>query len=368
MKTKRKLIPIWLLCVALLPVGVRAPTYPPVLTYTNFDGIWFYRTNNDGTATITGFSGHGDVVIPNRVYNMLVTSLGSVGYGNPNLHSVIIPDSVTSVEDDAFYECGLTSVIIPGSVTSIGNGAFYSCAFLTSVTIPDSATNLGSSIFNECGDLTNATIGDRVASIPNGMFYNCGLTSFTIPGSVTSIGNGAFEYCFHLANLTIPNSVNSIGDAAFYCCTALTNLTIPVGVTNIGAAAFGYIYDSMLFFAGNAPASIETNLFLYANNVTVYYLPGTTGWENFAQLTAVPVVLWNPQAQTDDGSFGVQNNQFGFNITGTTNIPVMVEATTDLTQPLWTPLFTVTVTNGRVYFCDPQGTNNPSRLYRLRSP
>jgi hypothetical protein len=103
-------------------------------------------------------------------------------------------------------------------------------------------------------------------------------------------------------------------------------------------------------------------------SVTVYFLPETTGWANFAQLTAVPVVLWNPQVQTGDGSFGLKNNQFGFDITGTTNIPIVVETATDLTQQTWTPLFTGIVSNGLIYFSDPQWPDYPDRFYRIRSP
>ncbi len=77
-------------------------------------------------------------------------------------------------------------------------------------------------------------------------------------------------------------------------------------------------------------------------------------------------MLWNPQAQ-NDSSFGVQNNQFGFNITGTTNIPIVVEACTNM-DSTWIPLKTYTVTNGLIYFSDPQWRNYPVRFYRLRSP
>jgi hypothetical protein len=77
--------------------------------------------------------------------------------------------------------------------------------------------------------------------------------------------------------------------------------------------------------------------------------------------------LWNPQGQTTDGSFGVQSNQFGFNLTGTANLPVVVEACTNL-GGVWTPLFTGYVTNGSIYFSDPHWTNYPSRFYRVRSP
>ncbi|MGH7953958.1 MAG: hypothetical protein ACREFE_18830 [Limisphaerales bacterium] len=77
--------------------------------------------------------------------------------------------------------------------------------------------------------------------------------------------------------------------------------------------------------------------------------------------------MWNPQAQTSDGSFGVQNNQFGFNITGTRNIPIVVEASTNL-GGTWTPLQACTVTNGSIYFSDSQWINYPNRFYRIRSP
>jgi hypothetical protein len=79
-------------------------------------------------------------------------------------------------------------------------------------------------------------------------------------------------------------------------------------------------------------------------------------------------VLWNPQAQTGDGSFGVQSNGFGFNITGSSNLVIVVEACTNLSNPIWTPIGTSTLTNGTSYFSDPQWTNNPAAFYRLRSP
>jgi hypothetical protein len=79
-------------------------------------------------------------------------------------------------------------------------------------------------------------------------------------------------------------------------------------------------------------------------------------------------LLWNPGAQTGDSSFGVRTNQFGFNITGTTNIPIVVEANTNLGGNNWIALKTCTVTNGSIYFSDFQWTNYPGRFYRFRSP
>jgi hypothetical protein len=70
---------------------------------------------------------------------------------------------------------------------------------------------------------------------------------------------------------------------------------------------------------------------------------------------------------TDDGGFGVQNNQFGFNIAWASDTVVVVEACTNLANPAWTPVGTNTLTGGSSYFSDPDWTSYPGRFYRLRS-
>jgi hypothetical protein len=190
------------------------------------------------------------------------------------------------------------------------------------------------------------------------------LTSVTIPKSVTSIGTDAFGYCYGLTSVTIPNSVTSIGSYAFEYCTSLTSVTIPNSVTNIGSSVFASCYGLRgVYFQGNAPSVGSSEFF-----PTVYYLPGTTGWGKFAILTGVTTVLWNPQAQTSGASFGVRTNRFGFNITGTSGLVIVVEACTNLATPIWFPVRTNTLTGGSSYFSDPQWTNYPARLYRIRSP
>jgi alpha-tubulin suppressor-like RCC1 family protein len=67
-------------------------------------------------------------------------------------------------------------------------------------------------------------------------------------------------------------------------------------------------------------------------------------------------------------NFGVRTNQFGFNITGTNGLVIVVEACTNLANPTWFPLQTNTLTGDPVYFSDPVWTNYPGRFYRLRSP
>jgi hypothetical protein len=110
---------------------------------------------------------------------------------------------------------------------------------------------------------------------------------------------------------------------------------------------------------------VDSSVFTGDPLVTVYYLPGTTGWEQ--TVGGVPAVLWNPVIQTLDGNFGVQSNQFGFNITGNTNIPIVIESSTSLGTSPWVQLQSSTLTNGALLFADAQWTNYPSRLYRIRS-
>jgi hypothetical protein len=74
-----------------------------------------------------------------------------------------------------------------------------------------------------------------------------------------------------------------------------------------------------------------------------------------------------PAIQTTNASFGVRTNMFGFTIAGPINMPVIVEAATNLANHVWQPLQTNTLTNGSFYFGDAQWTNYPRRFYRIRS-
>ena len=180
------------------------------------------------------------------------------------------------------------------------------------------------------------------------------------------IAHSLMCWCVSLTRVTIPGSVTNIGVSAFNSCTSLGSVTIAGSVTNIGEEAFGYCVSlTNVYFTGNAPAA-DSTVFDSDSNVTLYYLPGTTGWSS--TLAGLPAVLWNPMIQTGDGSFGVRNNRFGFNIIGTANIPIAVEASPSLSNPVWTPLTAMTLTNGSVYFSEPVQPNTAARFYRIGSP
>jgi hypothetical protein len=229
-------------------------------------------------------------------------------------------------------------VTIPNSVTSIGNVAFSTCSSLRSITIPNSVTNISIRLFEQCTSLTNVNI----------------------PNSIITIGEGAFDACTNLATLNIPESVTTIGNYAFRSCYSLTNLTFPGSLTTIGDTAFSScIHLSAVYFQGNAPTD-RPNIF-DESPTTVYYLPGTTGWGS--TFGGAPTVLWNPTAQ----SLAFSANSFNFEITGPTNTPIVVEATTDLSIPNWSPISTNLLNAaGTSSFSDRQP--NSKRFYRFRSP
>jgi hypothetical protein len=319
MKTTRILIPLCLLCAALLPVVAQAQ---------------FTFTTNNGAITITGYTGSGgDVTIPSMTNGWPVTSIGNNAYKtNANLISVTIPNTVSNIGINAFAFCyRLTNLTIGTNVTSLGSYAFEYCTNLTSVTIPNSVTSIGSYAFDDCS----------------------GLTSVTIPNSVTNIGSWAFAFCLGLTSVTIPNSVTSIGSYAFYECVDYYGTGLKT-----------------VCFLGNAPgAGTDSTVFYGDNTATVYYLPGTKGWG--LTFDGRPTALWflpNPQILNQSPGFGVKSNQFGFTISWATNISVVVEGCTNLVNPVWTPVTTNALVNGTNYFSDPQWTNYPARFYRITSP
>ena len=378
--------------------------------YCSVDGVLFDKSQT--TLIVYPEGKAGAYAIPTNVTNIGDNAF----YGCTSLTSVTIPNSVTNIGDYAFYECyNLTTVTIGTSVTSIGDWAF-SRTGLTSVTIPNSVISIGDSAFYQCISLTNLTIGSSVTNIGDYAFSGCfSLTSVTIPNSVTNIGVDAFGDCTSLTGITvealnsayisvdgvlfdksqttliqyppgqtgtsytIPSSITTIGDDAFYSCGSLTNIMIGNGVTNIGDNAFyGCSSLTSVYFQGNAP-SLGADVFDYwsSNNgslpgfqvsdpATIYYLPGTTGWSDFSANTGLPTVLWTPQVQTSDAGFGVRTNQFGFTINWASGMTVVVEASTSLVNPTWSPISTNTLTSGSSYFSDPQWTNYPGRFYRFR--
>jgi hypothetical protein len=281
-----------------------------------------YTTNNGGI-TITKYTGSsGAVAIPSTISDLPVTTIGYCAFQRTSPTDILISTNVTYIMDKAFDSCrNLTNITIPGSVTCIGYEAFANCTSLAEVTIPDSIT-----------------------SIPYGAFYYCtNLTRVIIPSGVTTIGGSAFQQT-SLTDITIPSNVACIQRQAFFDCARLKGV----------------------YFTGNVPIAVGDCVFYHSLTVTVYYPPGATG--RGGAFEGRPAVLWNPLIYSIGAGFGVEGNSVGFNVTGTRNIPIVVEACTNMVNSKWSSLQSATLGNGIFYFRDPDWTNYPTRFYRICTP
>jgi hypothetical protein len=361
-----------------------------------------------------------NLTIPGKVIN-----IGDGAFYNcAHLAGVTIPGSVTNIGHNAFYSCtNLTGVSVPNGVVNVGNYTFASCTSLTHITIPKSVTSIGGGAFDydtslatitvdplnsfyrsadgvlfnrnqtlliqyPAGKAGGYTVPESVTSIGDYAFmFAAGLTDVALGGSVTNVGDFSFHYCTSLAGVTLGGSVARIGSYAFHACASLGRIVLPNSVTNIGNNAFmncsnlasitlgsrlALIGDGALsscsnlvtvHFKGNAPG-LGSSVFQNDSQATVYYLPETSGWET--TFGGRPTVPWNPHIQTGDATFGVRTNRFGFTITATNTLVIVVEASSNLANPIWLPVGTNPIADGSSYFSDSQWTNQSARFYRLR--
>jgi len=368
---------LFLLLLLMLSAEVQAQ----VLTYTT----------NNGTITITGYTGPGgDLTIPSAINGLPVTGIGDFAFMSAPLTNVTLPDTLNSMGNGAFSGCrGLNSTVIPSGVTNIGQGAFSQCSSLINVSIPSGVRNIEQYTFYNCSSLTNViisngiitigalaftcpklinvTIPDSVLSMDEESFEGCSsLPYIFIPQSVTNIGGAAFSHCSSLQTIAvsgsngfyasvegvlfnksqttlvacpgsktntyvIPKGVTTIGASAFEGCGSLVSVVVPSSVTKIEQVAFAFCSAQGIYFEGNAPTAASIFNSVPPN---VYYLPGTEGWgPTFSFNPTAPWILPYPVILNGMSSFGVRNNQFGFTVSWATNVPVVIEASADLNHP-----------------------------------
>jgi hypothetical protein len=303
---------------------------------------FLYQSNNDGTITITQYTGPGgDVTIPSMIDGLPVISIG--GFANSAVTSVTIPNGVTTIGRWAFNGCtGLRSVTIPSSVGDIAEnmlkynmfidyaGSFAGCPSLRNISVDP----LNQDYTSLDGVLFDKTMAELMV-FPRGK-----AGGYAVPSGVTIIDIGAFANCIELISVTFPDSVMSMGSGVFAGCSGLEGV----------------------FFRGNAPQVFGI---IADTNTTVYYLPGRTGWGG--SFGGCPAVLWNPEIQIANAGAG-QTSPLRLTILGTPGIPFVLEAAPDLAAGPWWPLQLRLLKNGQVSFSDAEWTNYPARFYRIRWP
>ena len=171
-----------------------------------------------------------------------VTSLGSsvftsctglkeiqVAQDNPNY---IEKDQVIYSKDGAtLITCPVAGkVTIPSTVTKIADYAFYYNPNLQTIIIPESVTQMGEGAFGNCSKLSSVTFaGNGITDIGTHCFRsNAALTVIRIPASVKMLGAYAFAYCNKLKYIYFMGDAPEFGetidgtfyDRVFMGCTA----------------------------------------------------------------------------------------------------------------------------------------------------
>ena len=302
---------------------------PPVLDYTDSNGItWKFKIINNNV-TITGIEPKSTRGVPN-----VDVDVNDVRY-TLEIPTIIRGFTVTSIGPSAFSDCtSLTYVGIPSSIQEIGDFAFSNCTaiidicglgFLTTtqdkgvIELPSGITRLGKHPFEGvpastitlpytlletdgnpfagCDFLTTVTIDGSCPnfSVAGNILYdkkgksivgapaNLEESSVAVPLTVTTIRNEAFAGCKNLESILLPESLEYIGTNAFAKCANISALTIPATVTEIGSAAFTGC-NSLLSVAydGNAPTAPDD---LYAGTPEALTSYASSEAEGFTEPT-----------------------------------------------------------------------------------
>ncbi len=314
--------------------------------YTNPTGTTglSYKTNTDGSITITGYGSatDEDVIIYSTYYvldsagntsSKMVTAIAAGAFmNNDKIKSFAIPASVTTIGEGAFAGCTkLTSFTVEsdskdfstvGGVLMSKDGAtivaYPAGLSLTSFTISNSIVNIRPSAFAGCANLTKFEIasGHAKYALIDEILYNSekteliaypsgkSLTLLSIPSSVEKIGRYAFFNAKKLSAVSMPDrayasdnttitvtGITSIGDYAFYGCSGITTIDLPNITSVLGEYAFAYCSNLANITFGNKLTAISAHSFEGCGDIVNLTIPSTvTSIEPYAFYECVGLV------------------------------------------------------------------------------
>lgn len=183
---------------------------PALADETRTSGDFQYTLKSNGTATIVGYTGSGDIIIPQMLDGYTVTAIGDSAFNKSNEIreencSVTLPDTIKSIGKFAFRNMNITSINLPDGLEDIGKGAFVGCK---SITYRISANHPTFAVIE--GALYNKSQKKLI----------WGKEGATIPEGIKIIGDFA---CYEVPNcginengIVLPSTIEEIGDYAFY--------------------------------------------------------------------------------------------------------------------------------------------------------
>ena len=240
----KKLLSVFLAVAIMVScLNITMITVSSITDYTfgeTEDGISYRIDNETGELTVTWADFNTtDLVIPAYIDGKPVTTIGDnflCDTPNPNLRSVVIPDSVKKIMFNAFANCiNLNSVVMSENIEYVEDGAFSGTGITNdSDNWENGALYIGKFLYGVSTDYSGEfVVKDGTKVIGTHCFHSrydwsgCdGITNIIIPNTVVSIGLFAFRNCKGITSINIPESVRYIGNAAFAFCSNLSEINV----------------------------------------------------------------------------------------------------------------------------------------------
>ena len=154
------------------------------------------------------------------------------------------------------------TIVVRDGTKAVLDFTFSNQPNIQSVVLPESVTSVHMQAFGDCPNLESVTLPTWLSVIEDYTFQNCSkLQNINLPLGLDQIGKEAFAGCSSLTILDWPLQLKNIGARAFYNCNQLDGIeNISPNIEKIGADAFGntaweskqpsgYLYIHNIFYA-----------------------------------------------------------------------------------------------------------------------
>ena len=202
-------------------------------------GDYSIKDFNDGLEIFQYLGKESEVVLPEKINNTDIISIGSYAFNN-TLDSITLSDNISTIKSFAFYNSNLENISISQNIIEIEDNPFVNCKNLKNISV-DENNEFYLSSFGALFSKDNK----KIITIPNNKFEG-EMFSYNIPSTVVEIGNNAFDGCINIQTVLVSENVSIIGDFAFANCSELADIEFQ-DISSIRYAVEKIFYNSLWF-------------------------------------------------------------------------------------------------------------------------
>jgi len=256
-----KKLTLFVVAALLLSLAGCAPSaLNPTLKANPVSDFNYYLNEEKQCINITGYVGESaNVVIPAYIEDLPVRFIGIGSFAGTSVETVVLPDTVEEIWDDAFRGCkSLRTIQFSSNLKEIGYRAFEKCTSLEQAILPNGLETIETHAFSYCSALREVII----------------------PGTIKYSGEEIFLRCNSIEKVTFEQGLEVIGKRAMFTSEKIKTLVIPSSVKEIKPDTFGFLKLDSITFLGDAPIVGKDEFLCCPSNLTIYYDPNTSGWDN----------------------------------------------------------------------------------------